>query len=58
MPANTRFYGAVKLLGPAGVHCSQRFNYRIGRVDLKLAGLGMKISAAAESVTSLSDCRL
>lgn len=56
LPANTRFYGAAKLLGPAGAHYSQRFDYRIGRVDLKLTGLGRKMSA--ESVTSLSGCRL
>lgn len=58
LPANARFYGAAKLLGPAGAHSSQRLNCRIGRVDLKLTGLGRKISAAAESVTSLSGCRL
>lgn len=57
LPANTRFYGAVKVLGPAGVHCNQGFNDRIFRGNLNRAGLGMKISAAAGSVTSLSGWR-
>jgi len=53
LPVSTRLYGAIKLLCLAGIPCSQRFNYKGHRVDLKLASLGMKISAAAVPVTSL-----